>query len=108
MQKLIVILTLLSTILISGCEFPRPTPVERCVISITFNKCRCHDYQFYGPDAGRVSNSIDHELSYCDNSVVFRTDAWAEIRAWGDELYQFELDQNKNSSSAPDYSNIEK
>lgn len=81
-----------------GCDgFPKIDPVERCVISFDFQKCRCHMYKFDNPPGERrVSDSYDEPIAYCHNAVAFRTNpggAWSTIVSWMDEIYFYLRDK---------------
>lgn len=70
----------LITLLMSCTSYE--TQVERCVISIEFDKCRCHQYQINKDNIGIVGESTDHELEYCDKLVGFRPKEWGTLRTF--------------------------
>jgi len=74
----------------SGCEeidYKIP-PLERCVYSYQFNKCRCHMYDIMKME--RIGESYDLEVSYCDDIVGFKASDWAEqITPKGKRLMEF-------------------
>ena len=86
MQKLnLILISLLITF--SGCSpwalkavLKEIKPVERCVLSQKFNKCRCHQYDFL--KAERVSDSYDKEITYCENLIGFRPDEWKKVNSY--------------------------
>lgn len=74
------ILILLLTGFLSSCKTQSfRIEEERCVVSTEFNKCRCHQYVITEGFSGRVSESVDKELEYCDRHVSFSASAWIEI-----------------------------
>lgn len=93
------ILIVLSMILISSCQnIPLlESPVERCGIflrpqenGLFDGKCRCHLYEITPDNIGRISESVDHPLEYCDRFVAFRpSTSWAELRSWFEDLMIF-------------------
>ena len=94
-QKLKAILMTLLMISLSSCQMPQlEAPIERCgpfIQKVDENlyqgKCRCHSYQIDEDFIGRISESQDYPLEYCSNSVVFRGDAWTELRTWFEDLF---------------------
>lgn len=92
-MKLILMLLL---IISSSCQtFPKVKVLERCVISVDSNKCRCHSYQISEKNIGRVSESIDRSIEYCDKLIGFRAESWTELRVWFEEIYLW-LDDMEN------------
>lgn len=79
-------------------------PIERCAIRLTYlgnetysGKCRCHLYEITPENIGRVSESIDYSLEYCDRFVALRpSTSWAELRTWFEDLIFF-YNQNKDN-----------
>lgn len=77
-------------------------PIERCGIFLeqlgedTFTgKCRCHLYEITPDNIGRISESVDHSLKYCDRFVAFKASgSWTELRTWFEDL-MFLYNQNK-------------
>lgn len=68
------VMTLLITLASCGS-----TVVQRCNVRIIDNKCRCHDYRVERKSPGRISDSIDYPLEYCDNHISFSPDDWGEL-----------------------------
>jgi len=68
---------------LSGCVTTRPVNfeyrAERCIITTEFDKCRCHEYLITPNFSGRVSESIDRELEYCDRFIGFSADDWVQL-----------------------------
>lgn len=97
-----------STIFLSSCapiEIPTlEKPIERCALfleeieeSIYKGKCRCHDYEISRDHIGRVTESIDMPLSYCNKFVALRpSTSWAELRTWFEALFFWENQTNKS------------
>jgi len=81
-MRIILILLLMT---FSGCQsFPTIEPQERCVISLEFDKCRCHEYDLM--EDRRVSESYDETVEYCERMVGFRPDSWEDIKIWLGEI----------------------
>jgi len=78
--------------------------IERCVIflkeveeDIYSGKCRCHEYEITLDNIGRVSESFDRPLNYCDRYVAFKpSESWTELRAWFEELIFWENQRQKD------------
>lgn len=85
-------------ITISSCNFPTIDPIERCVLSIDYQKCRCHLYEISIDNVGRVSDSVDYPLEYCENLIGFRPDNWEYVYLWIKEVWIWVKD-NKRSKS---------
>lgn len=71
-------------IFLSGCVSSQPRPSftireERCVVSVEFDKCRCHEYLITEKFSGRVSESVDRDLAYCDRFVGFSAESWVRM-----------------------------
>ena len=77
MQLLKMSLMILLTISISGCK--DDLLVERCPVQVEFQTCRCHDYKITRQFIGRVSDSRDNPLEYCDRHVSFSTEDYIKI-----------------------------
>jgi len=94
--KLTLIL-LLITCLNLGCAtvtLPELADHERCVVSIEHDKCRCHLYRVSAKEVGRVSDSYDKPLPYCDKLIGFSPDTWVEYVLWFEEAFQAAEDAN--------------
>ena len=60
-------------LILSSCV--KNVVVERCVSLAAFEKCRCHDYNFFKNK--RVSESFDMPLIYCtEKNVSFSLEEW--------------------------------
>ena len=83
MPKLKKILTLLLITFLSSCNnFPTITPQERCVVVLESDigqYCRCHMYQWNSDTIGRVGDSYDKDIMYCNKLIGFSPDATGEI-----------------------------
>lgn len=84
MRRMNLILIVLS-ITLTSCKMPE-TEVERCVQSIKYYKCRCHNYEITSQHIGRVGASYDKPFEYCDNLVGFKPSNWAVLRGWMNEV----------------------
>lgn len=78
---------ILVSILISSCGSPSTT-VERCVVSVRFNECRCHQYLISSDKIGRVSESIAHDISYCENLIGFKEENYVQLKVLILKLYK--------------------
>lgn len=102
-MKMSLILAL--TICLSGCGkvfIPKMDDHERCVVSVKFNKCRCHIYRVSSEKVGRISDSYDKPLNYCNNLVGFKPSIWIEYVLWFEEVFEAVNDANNNSLQKPD------
>lgn len=90
MLKLKLTLIPLSIIFLSGCNgFPTILPQERCVIVLESDQgsyCRCHLYEWSKDHIGRISDSVDHEIKYCDKLIGFRPDTYGRVYTWWEEI----------------------
>jgi hypothetical protein len=94
MQKLNLLLMLVSINFLSSCnEFPTITPKERCVIvllpeipTMEESYCRCHMYQWSSESIGRVSDSVDHPVNYCNKLIGFNADDSLSIYSWQNNI----------------------
>lgn len=84
-------LMVISTIFISCTSIPlMEEPIERCSIFLEKQKCRCHKYEISPDKIGRIGESKDYDITYCDKSVVLRPEnSWTPLRAWFEELMIF-------------------
>lgn len=82
-------------------------PLERCGLFIEridensfYGKCRCHLYEITPDNIGRITESIDYSLDYCDRHVTFKASgAWTQLRVWFERLmiqYNQRKEQLKN------------
>ena len=84
MKKLIIVLLMT----LSGCGVPTIAPQERCVVSFTFNKCRCHMYDLMKGEM--VGEAYDEYLNHCDDIIGFHAKTWLEdITPWLNELERY-------------------
>lgn len=79
-------------------------PFERCVIYLeqlgedTYSgKCRCHQYEITPDNIGRISDSIDKPLNYCDRFVALKASgSWTDLRSWfGDLMFLYNQNRDK-------------
>ena len=85
MPKLKLILIGLSTILISCQGIPTIKPQERCVVVLESDVgqyCRCHMYEWTSSHIGRITESYDKEIMYCNKLVGFSPDSTGAIYTW--------------------------
>jgi len=75
------LLMMLSMIFLSGCQAPEIRDRERCLIVLRKDnitpRCRCHQYHIGRDKVGKVGDSYNKPLEYCDRLVGFRPDEWA-------------------------------
>lgn len=85
---------LLSLFLVScKTEFPTILPQERCFVVLEAQQeqlytghCRCHMYEWTQSHIGRITESVNHDLAYCDKMGGFRPDELGEIAAWQESI----------------------
>jgi len=75
-MKLLIITLLMTSSFLISCKHLEIKPLERCVYSHTFNKCRCHMYDLN--KLKRISEAYDMPAEYCDDLVGFHAKDWAE------------------------------
>jgi hypothetical protein len=89
----VILILLLTTF--SACQnFPSVEPQERCVLSLEFNKCRCHLYDLMNDR--RISDSYDEDATYCERLVGFRPEAWQNIKIWLGEIKIWRESRNRS------------
>jgi len=102
--KMILMITLILCLSLSCKKMPLlGTPIERCGTfmeeveeDLYVGKCRCHEYEITLKNIGRISESVDHPLSYCNKAIVFKaSSSWAELRAWIEALVFWENERRK-------------
>ena len=76
MKSLITILLTISSLLLISCNHLEIKPLERCVYSHQFNKCRCMMYDLNEMKA--LSNAYDKPVEHCDDIIGFHAKDWAE------------------------------
>lgn len=81
---------------LGSCGFPRIDPIERCILKVEYNKCRCHTYEISDTNVGRIGPSVDHPIEYCDRGVVFRPNEWTSMRTWFEEIKLYLSDKKNN------------
>ena len=88
---------MLLMIFLNSCGFPQiKPPLERCVVSFEYQKCRCHLYEISKNNIGRISDSIDHPIEYCENLIGFRPDEWSRLAVWFHQVFAW-LHQQSDS-----------
>ena len=100
---------LIISLSLTACQAPEVRPFRRCVIvlpqeNIT-GKCRCHMYEVTPDNVGRISDSIDLPLEYCDRGVVIPLGDdteddkpwWARVFADLSQLMEWIRDQRDNN-----------
>ena len=78
---------MLLMILCNSCSFPSVEVLERCTISIEYNKCRCIDYEITQSRVGPIGEGRDMPLEYCDNLVGFPLEDYSKLIVWINEVY---------------------
>lgn len=99
MRKLKTSLILLLTIFLSSCahvQLPILEDQERCVVSIELNRCRCHMYRVTKEKVGRVSESVNKPISYCEKLVGFKPTSWIKFVLWFEEAFEAVEDANED------------
>lgn len=95
--RLILILPLISCL---SCQtnFPTIAPQERCVVVLESDQgqyCRCHMYKWDSSGIGRTSESVDHEVMYCNKLIGFSPDSTGAIYEWQESIRLYLNRQNK-------------
>lgn len=84
----------LSLILLTSCDdFPGILPQERCFVVLDQEQiiqdipfysghCRCHMYQWGEHHIGRITDSVNKPLNYCDKLGGFGPDSTGAIYSW--------------------------
>ena len=91
--KMLPLCLLLMTQLMScRSSFPA-TNVERCVINVELYKCRCHKYEINSEYVGRIGESYDKPVEYCNTLVGFTPENWTELRAYIGKLQRIYREQ---------------
>lgn len=90
MQKQKQILILLLIIFLNGCNgFPTIQPQERCVAVLESDQgqyCRCHMYEWTSSHIGRIAESVDHDVMYCNKLIGFSPDSTGNIYTWQESI----------------------
>ena len=71
-MKLLIIFLSLALV---GCK--NEIVVERCIESQQFQTCRCHPYKISKAQIGRIGDSVDKPIEYCDKRVCFSAEQWS-------------------------------
>jgi hypothetical protein len=82
-------------------QIPEKSDEERCVVSVEFNVCRCHQYRVSPSVVGRVSESVDYPIEHCERLVGFSPEAWVNFVLWFEETFQAVEDANAQSVPKP-------
>ena len=102
MLRLKLILILLTTSFLNGCEtFPTIKPQERCMIVLESDVgqyCRCHQYGWSKDFIGRIGDSYDKDIMYCNKLIGFSPDSSGEIYIWQEKI---RLYLQRNTSNNP-------
>ena len=86
-QKLLLIL--LTITFLSGCDsFPVITPKERCLVDLSSEEphCRCYLYEWNSDTIGKVGESYDKELMYCDKLIGYNSADTTAIYEWQNSI----------------------
>lgn len=101
MQKLKLILILALIICLSGCQgIPTIAPQERCIVVLESDVgqyCRCHMYEWTSAHIGRITESYDKDIMYCNKLVGFSPDSTGAIYTWQEQIRLFLNRQTKKS-----------
>lgn len=103
MLRLKKILSLVLIICSSGCaiKLPKLADQERCIVSFEFQMCRCHMYRISPERVGRVSQSYNRPVEYCEKLIGFRPDSWVDIPNWLQEVFDTVKDANQGKYNTP-------
>lgn len=87
------------SLFLGGCgDFPTILPQERCFVvldelsviiegvSYSSGHCRCHMYEWTESHIGRITESVNHELNYCDKMGGYNPQSTANIFTWQEEI----------------------
>ncbi len=86
-------------LLMISCDAPGIKSVERCVVSIEHEACFCHQYEITKKRVGRITDTIDYPIEYCDKLVGFKPVEWGTVRMWIGDIFAFiARRKNKNDS----------
>lgn len=106
----------LSLFLLVSCKtnFPTIQPQERCFVVLETQldqglpelldespkmysgHCRCHMYEWTASHIGRITDSVNHDLSYCDKMGGFNPDSTGAIYNWQESIRLWLNRQSKN------------
>ena len=90
MQKLNLILIALTIAFLSSCDsMPTITPKERCMVVLESDVgqyCRCHLYEWNSEHIGRISDSYDKDIMYCNKLIGFSPDDTGAIYTWQESI----------------------
>lgn len=99
MQKQSLILILLTIIFLSSCNnFPTIAPQERCMAVLESDVgqyCRCHMYQWNSDTIGRIGDSYDKDIMYCNKLIGFSPDSTGKIYSWQESIRLYLLRHQK-------------
>jgi len=88
---------ILCLVFLTSCQAPEIRDRERCVIVLgNLNisaYCRCHQYKISKDFVGRIGDSYNKKLDYCDRMIGFRPDEWALLNADVKELMEWIKDK---------------
>ena len=80
-------LTLL--IILTSCSMPELPKIERCIVDLKYSRCLCHDYEITKKRAGRTSDTVVHNLEYCERMVGFTPEHYGFFRMWLGDLLRW-------------------
>lgn len=89
MQSLLLILIVPLITFLSSCkdDFPTIQPQERCVVVLSDGgRCRCHMYSWSITGIGRITESTNKPLEYCDKLVGFKPESSVKIYEWEESI----------------------
>ena len=98
-MRLIICLSLF----LMGCnEFPSIQPQERCFVilntTLDDSHCRCHMYEWTKDHIGRITESENKPITYCDKMGGFKPDETGRIYEWQESIRLWINRQNKPSN----------
>ena len=95
---------LLLIICLSGCSkiiLPTVKDQERCVLSLKYNKCSCHQYRVSKDTVGRVGETVHHSIEHCENLVGFSPMSFIEYVLFFEEVFKAAEDANTKGLVRP-------
>lgn len=89
MPKSLQILIVPLIVFLSSCkdDFPIIKPQERCVVVLEESQyCRCHLYSWSKEGIGRISESVNNPIEYCNKLIGFSPESSLKIYEWQESI----------------------
>ena len=88
-------------------EFPAIAPQERCFVvfgeavddgekKYYSGHCRCHLYEWTSSHIGRITESVNKDILYCDKLGGFRPDELGAVYTWQESIRLWLKRMSKN------------